>query len=96
MSVPNPFPLLKEQGYQRGLVMWRSVCPKAGSCHFQALISIFISLEAQSGQMYRSPLAPGWILLQFPGYSFSFGFTCCSPTMCPKGLGKPEQIPPQL
>lgn len=83
---PSLFPLPRGQGYQRGLVMWGSVCPKSESCDFQAL-----TFQYLPAWMHSLGRCSGHLCLCLGGYccnSSSFGFTWCSPTTCPKGLGK--------
>lgn len=60
---PCLFPLLKEQGYQRGLVRGGSVCPESEFCDFQALPFQYLPAWRHSLGRCTGPLWSSWLCL---------------------------------
>lgn len=88
VEFPSLFPLLEEQGYQRGLAMGGSVCPKSEFCDFQALTFQYLSAWRHSPGRCTAPGSVWVDTAVIPLIFLQFWFYLVQPHRVSRGVGK--------
>lgn len=87
-ELPSLFPLLEEQGYQRGLAMEGSVCLKSEFCDFQALTFQYLSAWRHSPGRCTAPGSVWVDTAVIPLIFLQFWFYLVQPHRMSRGVGK--------